>query len=172
MSLMYSRLSHCSPRIGQQSSDSDSLTWHEGSRGSQASVSASPARQLQKRTGKRSVLPPAAAPAERSGQHSGTLQEVVGHALGLLRGYSGLTREMVFLSTKAGFLSQADVDGLLQSRAMDAGDLVQGTHCLHPACLDFSLKRSLARMNVGTVGLRPACAWVAPWAGVTCWDGM
>ena len=75
----------------------------------------------------------------------------MGHALGVVRSYLGLTREMLFLSTKAGFLSQADADSLLQSRAIDAGDLVQGMHCLHPACLDFSLKRSLARMNVGTV---------------------
>ena len=95
----------------------------------------------------------------------------MGHALGLLRGYSGLTREMVFLSTKAGFLSKADVDGLLQSRAMDAGDLVQGMHCLHPACLDFSLKRSLARMNVGTVRLRPVCGLMACRAAVTGRDG-
>ena len=93
------------------------------------------------------------------------LQEVVGHALGVVRSYLGLTREMLFLSTKAGFLSQADADSLLQSRAIDAGDLVQGSHCLHPACLDFSLKRSLARMNVGTVRLRSDCACVI-WAGM------
>ena len=58
---------------------------------------------------------------------------------------------MLFLSTKAGFLSQSDAEGLLQSRAIDAGDVVDGQHCLHPACLDLSLKRSLQRMHVNTV---------------------
>ena len=83
------------------------------------------------------------------------LQESVGQAFSVLRNIPGLSRDMLFVTTKAGFVDKATADALLQSRAVDAGDLVQGVHCLHPACLEASLKRSLARMHL--VSVRCCC---------------
>lgn len=86
------------------------------------------------------------------------LQVAVGRALSVLRGVSAISgiagmtgREMIFLSTKAGFVAAAQAKALLQNAAISDADLVQGIHCIHPACLEASLVRSLTNMHVETV---------------------
>ena len=57
-------------------------------------------------------------------------------------------------STKAGYIADDIADNLLvksqKHGGISKGDIVGG-NCMHPSCLDASLSRSLAAMNIGTV---------------------
>lgn len=92
---------------------------------------------------------------------SACLQVAVGQALTVLRevraitGISGMTgREMVFISTKAGYVSPELTQALLERRQIGDSDVVGGMHCMHSACLAASLARSLRVMNLDTVRLQ------------------
>ncbi|GAX79908.1 hypothetical protein CEUSTIGMA_g7348.t1 [Chlamydomonas eustigma] len=64
-----------------------------------------------------------------------------------------ITRDMLFLSTKAGFVDRHIVEPLLRSGILSSSDVVEGMHCIHPLCLQASLNQSLLRMNVESVDL-------------------
>lgn len=96
----------------------------------------------------------------------GRAEVSVGHALdALLAGaaasdflqkggaYDGdITRDMLFISTKAGFVDQPLVDRLIEAQSMTQQDVVSG-HCMAPAYIKASLEQSLERMNLETVDL-------------------
>ena len=63
-----------------------------------------------------------------------------------------LTRDMLFVSTKAGFMDTGLLHELLSSNTISKRDVVHG-HCMHPACLEASLNLSLQRLNLETVDL-------------------
>lgn len=64
-----------------------------------------------------------------------------------------ITRDMLFISTKAGFVTDSVAQELLAKRALTSADIVQRQHCIHPAYLNASLALSLQRMNLATVDL-------------------
>mmetsp|Transcript_37908 Transcript_37908/g.67958 ORF Transcript_37908/g.67958 Transcript_37908/m.67958 type:complete len:331 (-) Transcript_37908:951-1943(-) len=82
----------------------------------------------------------------------GRSEAMVGAALGSLIKVGSISREMLFIGTKAGFFSDAP-DFKEQARA--AGEVPEGVvlngHCIHPACLKASLTTSLTRMGLETV---------------------
>ena len=86
-----------------------------------------------------------------SNYRSGCGEESVGRALQALRTVPGLTREMLFISTKAGFMNETLLPDLLHKGRIKQTDVLSGSHCIHPACLEASLERSLKAMNIGTV---------------------
>ena len=85
----------------------------------------------------------------------------MGRALQALRSVPGLTREMLFISTKSGFMNDTLLPALLHMGRIKPTDVLSGSHCIHPACLEASLERSLKAMNIGTVSwsgqLGPVC---------------
>eukprot|EP00195_Chlamydomonas_chlamydogama_P005244 CAMPEP_0202907644 /NCGR_PEP_ID=MMETSP1392-20130828/43368_1 /ASSEMBLY_ACC=CAM_ASM_000868 /TAXON_ID=225041 /ORGANISM="Chlamydomonas chlamydogama, Strain SAG 11-48b" /LENGTH=441 /DNA_ID=CAMNT_0049596647 /DNA_START=275 /DNA_END=1600 /DNA_ORIENTATION=- len=66
---------------------------------------------------------------------------------------SDITRDMLFISTKAGFVTRGFVDTLVQEARIRSDEVVQKSHCIHPECLRLSLLQSLERMNLKTVDL-------------------
>lgn len=94
------------------------------------------------------------------------VQASVGQALQVLRGVHYITgipgmtgREMIFITTKAGFMSEQQWKPLIEGGKIKEHDVIQGQHCIHPACLEASLERSLKAMNIETVssGLVVGC---------------
>ena len=78
----------------------------------------------------------------------------VGRALHALRTTSGIERDQLFISTKAGFAGGTEGwSPLLASGAISGGDVTAGVHCMHPACLRASLEESLLRLSISTVDL-------------------
>ena len=75
----------------------------------------------------------------------------MGRALQALRTVPGLTREMLFISTKSGFMNETLLAALLHKGRIKQTDVLSGSHCIHPTCLEASLERSLKAMNIGTV---------------------
>ena len=94
-----------------------------------------------------------------------SVQASVGQAIQVLRGIHSITgipgmtgREMVFITTKACFLSQQQWLPLIQQGKIKEGDVIRGQHCIHPECPESrSLERSLQAMNIETVRL--VCEW-------------
>lgn len=87
------------------------------------------------------------------------VQVSVGQAIQVLRGIPAITgipgmtgREMVFITTKAGYMSQQQWLPLVQQKKVKEDDVIKGQHCIHPECLKASLERSLQAMNIETVG--------------------
>ncbi|KAL6755522.1 hypothetical protein V8C86DRAFT_2676453 [Haematococcus lacustris] len=64
-----------------------------------------------------------------------------------------LTRDMLFISTKAGFTTPGLVERLVREGRLGQRDVVSGQHCLHPAYLEASLELSLTRLHLQTVDL-------------------
>lgn len=97
----------------------------------------------------------------------GRAEAAIGEAIQALRsglGISTIQRSMLFVSTKAGFIDAE----LLAAAGKDAGspDVADGSHCVHPACLQASLQRSLRQLKLSTVRFlrAPATASCA-----SCW---
>ncbi|DBB14762.1 TPA: hypothetical protein ACH3X3_004374 [Trebouxia sp. C0006] len=88
-----------------------------------------------------------------SNYRGGRGERAIGYALTALHDQLGLTREMLFISTKAGFLQDEVKNQLLKSRDVAEGDVIGGSSCLHPACLQASLMQSLQSLRVNTVDL-------------------
>ncbi|KAG2423763.1 hypothetical protein HXX76_015039 [Chlamydomonas incerta] len=63
-----------------------------------------------------------------------------------------ITRGMLFISTKAGFVDEALVRRLVKDKALARRDVVSG-HCLAPAYLRASVAASLERLNLQSVDL-------------------
>ncbi|KAK9917236.1 hypothetical protein WJX75_002180 [Coccomyxa subellipsoidea] len=81
----------------------------------------------------------------------------VGAALNaLFSGKVGITRNMILVSTKAGYIEDDIADNLLIKGSKNGGistkDIVSGS-CIHPNCLAASLKRSLSSLNLATVDI-------------------
>eukprot|EP00798_Chlamydomonas_sp_ICE-L_P031592 gene31592-6786_t len=64
-----------------------------------------------------------------------------------------ITRDMLFISTKAGFVQPDMVKALIKEGKILPGDVAGGKHCIHPSCLEASLKQSLSRMHLEKVDL-------------------
>ncbi|DBB01812.1 TPA: hypothetical protein ACH3X1_000424 [Trebouxia sp. C0004] len=101
-----------------------------------------------------------------SNYRGGHGERAIGYALTGLHEQLGLTREMLFISTKAGFLQDEVKHQLLKGRDIAEGDIIGGSSCLHPACLQASLRQSLESLQVNTVDLlylhNPAEMQLAP----------
>ncbi|MEW5301279.1 MAG: hypothetical protein WDW36_004147 [Sanguina aurantia] len=65
---------------------------------------------------------------------------------------SDVTRDMLFLSSKAGYATEEMTDELLASRRIVKKDVVDG-HCIHPECLKESLASSLQSMKLERLDL-------------------
>ncbi|CAD7696553.1 unnamed protein product [Ostreobium quekettii] len=65
----------------------------------------------------------------------------------------GLRRDSIFLSTKAGFISDALRDKLMKESKIVQSDLAQGVNCIHTECIRASLQESLENMGIRTVDL-------------------
>ncbi|KAJ9521686.1 hypothetical protein QJQ45_015390, partial [Haematococcus lacustris] len=61
-----------------------------------------------------------------------------------------LTRDMLFISTKAGFTTPGLVERLVREGRLGQRDVVSGQHSLHPAYLEASLELSLTRLHLQT----------------------
>eukprot|EP00887_Chlorella_sp_A99_P002680 scaffold6.g2680.t1 len=89
-----------------------------------------------------------------SNYRSGHGELAVGRALHALRSTSGVERDQLFVSTKAGFTGSPDAFSTLQAAGKISGSDVAGqVHCMHPACLADSLDESLRRLSLTTVDL-------------------
>lgn len=88
-----------------------------------------------------------------SNYRGGRGEKAVGHALTALRHKLGLTREMLFISTKAGFLQDDVKHQLIKQKKITEQDIVGGSSCLKPACLEASLQQSLNSLALDTVDL-------------------
>lgn len=64
-----------------------------------------------------------------------------------------ITRDMLFISTKAGFVTKALAADLMSSGKLMLADIVADVHCMHPAYLTASLDLSLKHMKLETVDL-------------------
>lgn len=62
-----------------------------------------------------------------------------------------VARSMLFFSTKAGFFDSDSLQKLLSKGTIGHDDIMGGVHCIHPACLEMSLARSLQDMHLDTV---------------------
>lgn len=71
----------------------------------------------------------------------------------------GFSRDMLFVSTKAGFLETAALQRLLASGEVAAGDVQGGISCIAPACLAASLRHSLNALSLETAS--PSAFWKA-----------
>eukprot|EP01023_Acetabularia_acetabulum_P009371 TRINITY_DN14197_c0_g1_i1.p1 TRINITY_DN14197_c0_g1~~TRINITY_DN14197_c0_g1_i1.p1 ORF type:complete len:369 (-),score=55.37 TRINITY_DN14197_c0_g1_i1:334-1440(-) len=65
----------------------------------------------------------------------------------------GFKREMLFISTKAGFISNDIAGKLVKEGKIGETDIVSGLNCIHPACIIASLDHSLISMHIKTVDL-------------------
>eukprot|EP01025_Chloroclados_australasicus_P034164 TRINITY_DN3499_c0_g1_i1.p1 TRINITY_DN3499_c0_g1~~TRINITY_DN3499_c0_g1_i1.p1 ORF type:complete len:474 (+),score=28.71 TRINITY_DN3499_c0_g1_i1:84-1505(+) len=91
-----------------------------------------------------------------SNYRNGRAEKSVGDALySLLNDDSkyGFTREMLFISTKAGFIADDLSKQLIKDGEIQKEDLVGGMNCIHPKCIRSSLERSLSAMRIKTVDL-------------------
>ncbi|KAK9814130.1 hypothetical protein WJX72_001053 [[Myrmecia] bisecta] len=88
-----------------------------------------------------------------SNYRNGRSEVSVGHALNSIRTGVGVQRGFFFLSTKAGFMQADILHDLLAQGDIASSDVVGGSHCIHPSCLEGSLARSLASLNVQVVDL-------------------
>eukprot|EP00877_Chromochloris_zofingiensis_P007465 jgi/Chrzof1/2972/Cz12g06160.t1 len=98
-----------------------------------------------------------------SNYRNGRAESTVGKALSLLlagihasdfaKGRADVTRDALFISTKAGYLSPTLQQTLLTKGLISHGDVVGGGHCMAPACLRASVEESLEKMNIETVDL-------------------
>ncbi|CAL8464817.1 g4352 [Coccomyxa elongata] len=81
----------------------------------------------------------------------------VGAALNaLFSGNVGITRDMLLISTKAGYIADDIADNLMIKGSKNGGivtDYIVGGNCIHPNCLDASLKRSLSALNLAMVDI-------------------
>eukprot|EP00879_Flechtneria_rotunda_P016525 GHRR01017294.1.p1 GENE.GHRR01017294.1~~GHRR01017294.1.p1 ORF type:complete len:503 (+),score=147.23 GHRR01017294.1:667-2175(+) len=94
---------------------------------------------------------------------NGRAESAVGHALSLLLagneasqfppGRAEVTRDMLFISSKAGFLNTALKQELLDLKVATNADIVGGIHCLTRACVRASVTASLAKMRIATLDL-------------------
>ena len=75
----------------------------------------------------------------------------VGRALRAVRASPFIERHMLFVSTKAGFVPEHLLKGLLSAGKIQESDVAAGGHCIHPACLRASLTQSLTSLSLGTV---------------------
>lgn len=64
---------------------------------------------------------------------------------------SKVDRDMLFFSTKAGFLDSAALNKLLSRSVISQSDVVGGANCIHAACLEASLQTSLHDMHLEMV---------------------
>ena len=97
-----------------------------------------------------SSSPPAAttrALITQTAQHQISTNALMGRSLRF-----DLTRDMLFISTKGGFMDQPLLDKLLASEKISKKDVIHG-HCIHPLCLEASLALSLERLNLESVDL-------------------
>lgn len=78
----------------------------------------------------------------------------MGRALTALLQHPGLKREMLFVSTKAGFLVSEALQKLVSKGRISQKDITAGSHCIAPACLEISLHRSLKALHLQTVSHR------------------
>lgn len=62
-----------------------------------------------------------------------------------------ITRDMLFVSTKAGYIESRLTAPLIKASSILPADVVEGRHCLHPRCLEASLKRSRERLGLETI---------------------
>lgn len=100
-----------------------------------------------------------------SNYRNGRAESTVGKALSLLlagihasdfaKGRADVTRDALFISTKAGYLSPTLQQTLLTKGLISHGDVVGGGHCMAPACLRASVEESLEKMNIETVSSCP-----------------
>ena len=63
-----------------------------------------------------------------------------------------IRRDMLFFSTKAGFVAAKHLQSLRAAGRIQEGDVLGGVSCIHPACLEVSLADNLRAMNLDTVG--------------------
>lgn len=68
-------------------------------------------------------------------------------------GRAEVTRDALFISSKAGFLNSALKQQLLEQGAASSTDLMAGSHCLSRACIRASVKASLAALRLETLDL-------------------
>lgn len=86
----------------------------------------------------------------------------VGAALQILRTKHNITRDQLFISTKAGYLtkdadrpgfSETQLTNLLKDGKMTPEDIVGNSHCMHPAFLQTQLDQSLKNLGVQTLDI-------------------
>ena len=78
----------------------------------------------------------------------------VGRALRAVRASPFIQREMLFVSTKAGFMQDHLLKGLKSAGKLQDTDVAAGSHCIAPACLQASLTNSLTSLSLQTVRVR------------------
>ena len=84
---------------------------------------------------------------------SGRSEASIGQALNALQREGTFKREMLFISTKAGFLDQAILQDLLNKGKVQLREVAGGIHCISPSCLQASIDLSLQRLNIKTVSI-------------------
>ena len=77
----------------------------------------------------------------------------VGRALRAVRASPFIERNMLFVSTKAGFMPSHLLTGLQAAGSLKESDVAAGSHCISPACLQASLTQSLTSLSLQTVCL-------------------
>ncbi|KAK9862643.1 hypothetical protein WJX84_010934 [Apatococcus fuscideae] len=88
-----------------------------------------------------------------SNYRNGRAELAVGRALRAVRASPFIEREMLFVSTKAGFVAEHLLKGLRSAGTIQDSDMAAGSHCIAPACLRASLTQSLTSLNLQTVDL-------------------
>ena len=91
-----------------------------------------------------------------SNYRGGRGQIAVGAAVQAVMQVKRISRQMLFFSTKAGFVDATILQELLSRKAIGTTDIMGTVNCIHPACLEESLAVSLRSMRLETVStLRP-----------------
>ncbi|GMH42510.1 hypothetical protein BSKO_10429 [Bryopsis sp. KO-2023] len=90
-----------------------------------------------------------------SNYRDGRGEKAVGEALKSLVFVTnhGISREMLFISTKTGFTSRSILEALISSGKITKSDIAGGMNCIHPECIMASIGQSLKNMNIKTVDL-------------------
>eukprot|EP00803_Ostreobium_quekettii_P010925 evm.model.scf_1074.1 EVM.evm.TU.scf_1074.1 scf_1074:17317-22172(-) len=78
----------------------------------------------------------------------------------------GLRRDSIFLSTKAGFISDALRDKLMKESKIVQSDLAQGVNCIHTECIRASLQESLENMGIRTASMQSQSPALFPASGM------
>ena len=86
-----------------------------------------------------------------SNYRDGRAQKAVGKAVHALRLSGKIDRKALFFSTKAGFVDQTILQKLKSRSKIHEGDILGGASCIHPVCLEDSLRTSLQDMQLETV---------------------
>ena len=86
-----------------------------------------------------------------SNYRDGRAQKAVGKAVHALRLSGKIDRKALFFSTKAGFVDQTILQKLKSKSKIHEGDILGGASCIHPVCLEDSLRTSLQDMQLETV---------------------